>query len=459
MQVPLEVTDQLFYSSAGNPTRSRTSNSAWKNPFELTSSSSSAGGVDVGVGVGRTTKTKTNERNDHDDMHTHRRRRTPKTKSTKKKERGTSTSTATTINSLSSNHTECITTSSPTNTDTKTKTSKENKSSSKKKKNRHLDDLNSSACTSSYSDSNNNNNMFHSVADDDDDNNNDDAHGNIRDEAAISSLSLMETSFAVNEHKHDSIENLRDPKTTRKDGRPRSAYDKNAEWYCSSDGDDDMNGSSIFSGGSSILSLFQPKKKQTRSKDAGLSDTSMDFSTLMKASSGENISSMLQSENSMEFFNIQKNNDNGSSSIRIDSSIDICYSKTISAMHSESLQSVPVSQLMNPNSNERIDFAAVDIEDIEKSAKEGKDADDVFASDLDSDDSMTRVQETKHSSISSAGASIFGDNNNNEANNENENEQSFFDKINTEENVRLAAIGTIALLILDVILLCLFLIA
>lgn len=45
-------------------------------------------------------------------------------------------------------------------------------------------------------------------------------------------------------------------------GRPRSAYDKNAEWYCGSDDDDNSKGS-VASDGSSVLSAFRPKKKAT----------------------------------------------------------------------------------------------------------------------------------------------------------------------------------------------------
>jgi len=159
----------------------------------------------------------------------------------------------------------------------------------------------------------------------------------------------------------------------------------------------------------------------------------------LQKNNDNNDSSSIGNDSSMGFFNLQKNND---------SSIDSGYSKTISAMHSESLQSVPVSQLMAP-------------EDIKKSAEEEIYADDALDSDLESDYSTTRVHdEKKKNSTSSAGASIFGDNNN-EANNDNENEnengQSFLDKISTKKYVRLVVIGTIAFFILDVILLCLFL--
>jgi hypothetical protein len=64
---------------------------------------------------------------------------------------------------------------------------------------------------------------------------------------------------------------------TTLDGKPRSAYDKNAEWYCGSDDDKD----SVMSDGSSVLSAFRPKKSTLVTPCMPESEASMDFDALL----------------------------------------------------------------------------------------------------------------------------------------------------------------------------------
>lgn len=196
----------------------------------------------------------------------------------------------------------------------------------------------------------------------------------------------------------------------------------------------------------------------------------MDFSILMKDGGGsENIlspssttsfSMLLPLEhNSRGVYNnslLEKNNNIENSS----SSINISYSKTILAMQSESLQSVPVSELL-AKSNGDINIAGVvDMEDIESA--EGLNADSVS----DSSDSTTRGNDDDDddkivSSTSKSNRSTMIEDNNNNNNNEASNcakESSFLDKIAGKKYVlRLVVISSSLFFVLDVVLLCFFL--
>jgi hypothetical protein len=84
--------------------------------------------------------------------------------------------------------------------------------------------------------------------------------------------------------KHDESAFPALPPTNTKDGKPRSAYDKNAEWYCGEDGEDDVdNDASYNSDGSSVLSAFRPaaKKSPVPAPVVPQSEASMDFGALI----------------------------------------------------------------------------------------------------------------------------------------------------------------------------------
>ncbi|KAL3911118.1 MAG: hypothetical protein SGILL_007408, partial [Bacillariaceae sp.] len=90
------------------------------------------------------------------------------------------------------------------------------------------------------------------------------------------------------------------PQTTTFDGKPRSAYDKNADWYC--DSEDDKG--SVASDNSSVLSAFRPKKRQSQTEIAPQSEASMDLGALLGGPE-EGSSEALEAEQSMQFGNLQ----------------------------------------------------------------------------------------------------------------------------------------------------------
>ncbi|OEU16243.1 hypothetical protein FRACYDRAFT_238831 [Fragilariopsis cylindrus CCMP1102] len=135
-----------------------------------------------------------------------------------------------------------------------------------------------------------------------------------------------------------------------KNGKPRSAYDKDAEWYCGSDSDSNMM-DSIRSDGSSVLSLFRKPKEKNKTTmmdmgnelsitdlfsinndQDGLSEPSMDLSILLgkDEESGNNIDGEVS-------ITISHNNNNDNSNNN---------SNVIPAMQSESLQIVPMNELL-----------------------------------------------------------------------------------------------------------------
>jgi hypothetical protein len=100
--------------------------------------------------------------------------------------------------------------------------------------------------------------------------------------------------------------------------QPRSAYDKNAPWYCGDDDDDAVLGKSINSDTSSVLSNLRQKKKPAAPaapKSTPL-DQSMSFSDLVHPKSMS--LSDLQKPKSMSLSDIQKPRSNARQSITMD---------------------------------------------------------------------------------------------------------------------------------------------
>lgn len=83
--------------------------------------------------------------------------------------------------------------------------------------------------------------------------------------------------FSEDDNQSPSPSSFPVPSTAAGDGKPRSAYDKNAEWYCGSDDEKD----SIVSDGSSVLSAFRPKKQLLATQIGPQSEASMDFGALL----------------------------------------------------------------------------------------------------------------------------------------------------------------------------------
>ena len=229
-------------------------------------------------------------------------------------------------------------------------------------------------------------------------------------------VSKIQLQTLQNVPEHDSASELPMPNMTRKDGRPRSGYDRNADWYCGNDAD---NHDSIHSYGSSILSAFQIKKEiepmlKPDTKEETIED-SMNFSILVD---GKNQSSSTkspmksQSENTRPMRNSTQTNSS--------SSIDAGHLNNAPMVFlSETLQTVPVSEL-GTNSNPIDDVST----DLEESA-------------------------TKISTMYGASTAVFSLAEQNKSNNDKKGQKWIL--------VRRLMIGVTVLLIIDIALLCLYL--
>ena len=160
--------------------------------------------------------------------------------------------------------------------------------------------------------------------------------------------------------------------------KPRSAYDKNAPWYCGdSDEDDDDSDTS------SVLSAFKKKKKKKgKEPSGGLSyfndddevnptkEQSMSFSNLMGGSIGGKKSSKNRpapSDRSMSLGDLNTNNTNGDASLSfgnlqqqngggsmlLHTSTSKFQSSHLHLLEEESLQSVSLNELLQPNSENK----------------------------------------------------------------------------------------------------------
>mmetsp|Transcript_5175 Transcript_5175/g.15069 ORF Transcript_5175/g.15069 Transcript_5175/m.15069 type:complete len:233 (-) Transcript_5175:1077-1775(-) len=140
------------------------------------------------------------------------------------------------------------------------------------------------------------------------------------------------------------------PQTTTKDGKPRSAYDENAEWFC---GDDETDVDSIHSDGSSVLSAFRRKKKKKdygyfENENDAVPEASMNFSALGIGSGGGGDHQPLSSMSIFPQKRTGRDFSIGSNIGMSDESFADLRGSTRSTMSREfdSLESIPVSRLL-----------------------------------------------------------------------------------------------------------------
>lgn len=137
-----------------------------------------------------------------------------------------------------------------------------------------------------------------------------------------------------------------DPQMTTVEGKPRSAYDKNAEWYCGSD--DDEQGS-IISDGSSVLSAFRPKKQSPVSAAIPESEASMDLGALLGGDDeqGSLVESSTGPEESMglNFLLPQQQQEPDHSNLQQSASMSM--GSMLPDLGEESIQSVSIRERMN----------------------------------------------------------------------------------------------------------------
>eukprot|EP00536_Pseudo-nitzschia_multiseries_P000998 jgi/Psemu1/321878/estExt_fgenesh1_pg.C_120042 len=221
-----------------------------------------------------------------------------------------------------------------------------------------------------------------------------------------------------------------------KGGKPRSAFDESAEWYC---GDDDVDHDSIHSDGSSVLSAFRRNKtKQSYdcfvNEDDGTPEVSMNVFDLVIGNgdgddgNGEDPSSSLSV--SQPRANRRKKKSGSNARMSDDSFVALTGSRP-STVSQEflSLESIPVSQLLvseKKNPRDDVDSAAIlNIEDTERGTDmQDNTNDDIIGIEIENDDGK---------------------------------ESLFLDRMATTKYIRIMAICSSMLFVLDVVLLCLFL--
>jgi len=225
------------------------------------------------------------------------------------------------------------------------------------------------------------------------------------------------------------------PQTTTRDGRPRSAYDKNAEWYC---GDDTDNGS-IATDGSSVLSAFRPKKKVPVKSLPPKSEASMDFGTLLGEEKNGS-SEALQAEESMGLDFLE--NDKTSSLFKRSTN------QMLPDLEEESIRSVSVTDFMNNaiQSEQFTDLESVkqDLESV-KQAPAPPEPDTDSDPETDSEDQDSSQPESLPSDHLSVDETAEKD------------DEPWTKRILTRKCLRWLAVGVISLLILDAVLLSIFL--
>jgi hypothetical protein len=279
--------------------------------------------------------------------------------------------------------------------------------------------------------------------DNDDDNDDDDDGDDSEDEKTDNSLSFSLTQMISNSVLFPAMM----PETTTKDVKPRSAYDKDAEWYCGSDAD--MNGS-MRSDGSSVLSLFRkPKKKNTNETKTMDMDNESSITNLFSVNNDQDgiseysmgISTLLGKDEESGSTILQQNNNNDNTNTNTNTN------KVIPAMQSEPLQIVSMDELLS------------EIEDIN-------------ADDEESLDTTSSSSNSNSTTENEASLLVDGDNNiknddifsfdtfdpEEEEENNNENESpSFLEKITSKNAVRSAFVVLGLTGVLDIVLLGLFL--
>jgi hypothetical protein len=214
------------------------------------------------------------------------------------------------------------------------------------------------------------------------------------------------------------------PQMTTHDGKPRSAYDKNADWYCDSE---DEKGS-VTSDSSSVLSAFR-KKPVTETKVVPQSEASMDFGALLGGAEGGS-SEALEADQSMTFDNLRPSQgQNGFAAI----------TELIPDLREESMQS-DIENMLDQSALELLDNS-------------GAKASDVVAM----KSASTKVSEAETCSPPESVPSILSSpaSSHNEVMQENKRSRM---KTSTSKRVfRWVLAGVMLMLILDVILLSIFL--
>eukprot|EP00532_Pseudo-nitzschia_australis_P002854 CAMPEP_0168192866 /NCGR_PEP_ID=MMETSP0139_2-20121125/18279_1 /TAXON_ID=44445 /ORGANISM="Pseudo-nitzschia australis, Strain 10249 10 AB" /LENGTH=257 /DNA_ID=CAMNT_0008116139 /DNA_START=261 /DNA_END=1034 /DNA_ORIENTATION=- len=203
------------------------------------------------------------------------------------------------------------------------------------------------------------------------------------------------------------------PITTTKDGQPRSAYDKNAEWYCGED-DDDIG--SIHSDGSSVLSAFRTKKETTSnnhypSTNNGQPEVSMNFSALAMGTSST-VRNSSNDESPLSFSLNIPNSDATSNTQMVDKSF--AYSMTLTASTEgqgfDVLESIPVSQLLvaENNPSDQDDNAHskefFDIESVKTTTERQEDVRDEI---IENESFIDKLSKKKGIGIMVIGSSVF----------------------------------------------------
>ena len=476
--IPMESHhDQLF--SADNK-RTRNVNTVWKSPFEFSSSSSGPGPTkktkvknDDGTTTTRNTKKKSNGRPPRRDSSG-----TGKTKSSTSSSNVTEGTRSSSIISMKQNNNK--------NRKTKKKSKKRNNNNKQMEEDMPIteDSLLESTFTTSTTppspmtdwdnsvsvsgdgddsylvdlegggenDSPPLKSQFRSIEDDDNGVGGDDDDSKDDDEEIDNSLSFSLTQMISNSILFPTTMM---PKTTTKDGKPRSAYDKDAEWYCGSDSDSNMM-DSIRSDGSSVLSLFRkPKEKNkttmmdmgnessitdlfsSNNDQDGLSEPSMDLSILLgkDEESGNNIGGEVSITIS------HNNNDNNNNNNNNNKNKNV-----IPAMPSEPLQIVSVNEMLADIENDDDDDAHSSWSNSNSTNENGV---SLLVDDDDDDDNNI-----KNDDIFSF--DTFNPEEEEEKNNEQES-PTFLEKITSKNSVRSAFVVLGLTGVVDIILLGLFL--
>ncbi|KAL3924783.1 MAG: hypothetical protein SGILL_000829 [Bacillariaceae sp.] len=212
------------------------------------------------------------------------------------------------------------------------------------------------------------------------------------------------------------------PQRTSPDGKPRSAYDKNAEWYCSSE---DEKGS-VTSDCSSVLSAFRPKKRVTEAEVVPQSEASMDLDALLGGTE-EGSSEAIQVDQSMTFDNLQASKGHGN----IMSMIGM-----IPDLGEESAQS---------------DAESIDVESVLASTRKKKKSSKQGVSVSES----TRASETDTRSPPESAPSISSSSDSNES--PIGEKKSLMKQLTSQKVFRWVSVGLALILILDIVLLAIFL--
>jgi hypothetical protein len=231
--------------------------------------------------------------------------------------------------------------------------------------------------------------------------------------------------FEDDENDNGSLSPFPAPEKTTRDGKPRSAYDKNAEWFC---GDDDDNSDSM-TDGSSVLSAFRPTKKnrQLEPDTPPKSEASMDFGALLGEEGGS--SEALRTDESMGLNFLQN--------IAVKDQPLGSTKETILDLEEESLKSVSVRDLLNGSF------------DTEEGAKQAHPKEKPVSNSENSeyDDSSASSRETSHSQVTSTANTVTSE----------RNRKTLASRLLSRKARHWIFLGVVLMLIMDIVLLSVFL--